>query len=421
MNAARIRLLGPICLLSLVGAWGAGSPAQAQLPETVSVDDAVSAALTESLVIKAALSGRDVEQAELRAARAPTPMELLAVPAGTFNDSPIIVTQQLDLLGKRRTASRVSQAQLRAAGHHVEATRLDVARDTRLAYTGLQEALDLLELMQRSHELREALRRLAEGRFELGDVARVDVDRLEIERDRAREDVTRAQAEADVRRARLNSLMGRDPNSLTLPSETLSLGSRPTWDSDALAAAALRSRPDLKTARALLGAREASLRAARASRLPDFEVQLRTGTRVGSPAGTQIGLGLTMPVVDWGQRSGATRAARASIAEKEAQVAELERVVRLELVTACRSLVADYDVAVAYSESIATRAETVAELLQLSYERGGSTLLEVIDAERTLTATQVARARATAAYRESLTYLTWAAGGALPESTTEPQ
>jgi len=72
-------------------------------------------------------------------------------------------------------------------------------------------------------------------------------------------------------------------------------------------------------------------------------------------------------------------------------------------------------VADAYSTTIAARAQSLAELLQLSYERGGSTLLEVIDAERTLTETQLEHVRATAQYHRSLAELTLAVGGALPQ------
>ena len=407
-----------VCWLLVLGVGVIGAQGSAQPPDAVSVEDAVAAALESSPVVQAALHGQDIESGDVRATRAQDPMELLAVPAGTFNDSPVIVTQKLDLLGKRRTAARVFEAQLRAAGHHIEATRLQVARETRLAYVGLQEAIELHGLMEQSYELREVLCRLAERRYELGDVPRIDVDRLEIERDRAREEVTRAEAEVDVRRAHLNSLMGRDVDAQTMPADALSLGPRPEWEPTELAASALGARPDLKTAQAVLSARQASLRATRSSRLPDFEVQFRTGTRVGSPAGTEIGLGLSVPLVDWGQRSGATRAAKAGIAQQKAHVAELERLVALELATACRNLVADYDIAVAYSENIAARAEAVAELLQASYERGGSTLLEAIDAEHTLTATQVARTEAIAAYREALADLTWAAGGSLPAAPT---
>ncbi|MBM3473396.1 MAG: TolC family protein [Armatimonadetes bacterium] len=409
--ARRLPLL--VCFAVVVGlrppAWG-----QPEAVARLTMDEAVALAVEHSPAVAAASGARDAKAGELRTAGSLPPLELLVVPAGTFNDSPIIASQRLDLLGKRGRAARVAREEVAVATLEIETVRTHATHEARLAYIALQEAIAEHELAQQSLELREALRRLAEQRFELGDVARVHVDRAEIERDRAREEVTKLSAEVDVRRAALNSLLGRDPGETATLPVVLALGPELTYEIDALRTQALDRRPDVLAARAGIRAGEAGIRLARGARLPDFEVQFRAGDRVGS-SGTQIGLGVSLPLIDWGQASGATRAARANADQRRAELAELERVAVLEVVSALRTLQADRQVADAYSTTIATRAQSLAELLQLSYERGGSTLLEVIDAERTLTETQLEHVRATAQYHRSLAELTLAVGGALPQ------
>ena len=172
--------------------------------------------------------------------------------------------------------------------------------------------------------------------------------------------------------------------------------------------------PDLAALRAGAAAGRAAVAVARRERRPDLAVQYRTGKREGS-SGTQIGLGLSMPLVDWGQISGSVKAARATVASQEQTLAQAELDAGLEVEEAYRQALSTREIAESYSERIGARAERLAEVFQMSYERGGSTLLEVIDAEETLTETQMSRVQATADHRSSLVELLHAVGGLLPE------
>ncbi|HJN14645.1 MAG TPA: TolC family protein, partial [Armatimonadota bacterium] len=353
--------------------------------------------MERSPLLKAASSEIDARRGERRSAGAIDPLELEAVPAGTFNDAPIIVTQTLDVLGQRSARSDVAQAQVVAQSAELDAATLSLRRAVSLAYIGLQAAIAGEMHARQSLEIRDSVYQIAGQRYDLGDVPEVHVWRTEIARDRAQNEVTSAATATSIAGARLATAIGR-PDASLRPNEGLSLGEWPGYDLAELRDLAIESRPDLAALRAGAAAGRAAVAVARRERRPDLAVQYRTGKREGS-SGTQIGLGLSMPLVDWGQISGSVKAARATVASQEQTLAQAELDAGLEVEEAYRQALSTREIAESYSERIGARAERLAEVFQMSYERGGSTLLEVIDAEETLTETQMSRVQATADHR----------------------
>lgn len=339
--------------------------------------------------------------------------ELLLVPLGTLNDNPVILSQEFDLLGKRRSRRQAASAEVRAAMADLRAVESLVVQEVTTAYVDLLEAAQVRALTEESVAQAQTLHRLSRQRFDLGDVPQVHVTRTEIEAARLEQELVEAAADVRSRQAALNAAIGRDPGTPVTP--VTEWQERPlTTSLDTQKQHALAQRPELEGAAQRVQARQRDASAIRARRLPDLIFQARAGSRIGGTESTQVGLGLSLPLLDLGSIRGQVSAAQAQAREQEALLAQTRNEIALQVETAHQRVESARAVAGAYRERITPQAEGLLRALQQGYEQGGTTLPEVLDAQRTLTATRIEQARAVARYRRALSDLEWAVGGKLP-------
>jgi outer membrane protein TolC len=89
---------------------------------------------------------------------------------------------------------------------------------------------------------------------------------------------------------------------------------------------------------------------------------------------------LTVPIYDSGQRQGLKVQRQASVDESRASYARAETQARSEVRTA-REAIASAERALASARGAADQARQVVEITNISFRAGGSTNIEVIDAE----------------------------------------
>ena len=130
------------------------------------------------------------------------------------------------------------------------------------------------------------------------------------------------------------------------------------------------------------------------------------------------GLSVSVPLFD--QNSGEIDRATADRLAAEREFAWIERVVVAEVIGA-------YEVARRLSARVAdlqrtflSRAEESSRITAAAYQEGGATLLQVLDASRTLAAARLSYSRAVFAQRESLFELKIAAGYDPTAPITDP-
>ncbi len=384
-------------------------------PAGLSLRDAIDYSLKHNPRLSVARHRVAAHQGQVLSAKAPSALALQAVPFGTFNDNPLVLSQTLEVVGKRDLRARSARSELSAAEFDLQTTTLAVTHDVTIAYVALQEAIARRASVEHSAQLMETLRTLTQQRFELGDAPKVHVTRVEIELDRARQTLTEATVLVAVKATALNAQLGREATTPVEPAEALTLEAGSPPDLASPRTAALESRPDLRAARALAAARQSDVKLTQRSALPDFVVQARFGDRLGG-AGTQVGFGVSLPLFAWGGIRGQTKTARANAAVQAALVDRAQLEAGAEIAIAARRLIAARAVAESYTQRIVPNAESLARTLRLSYAQGGTTFIEVIDAQRTLAATQIEKTRALADYHTALAELNRALGRQLPRS-----
>jgi cobalt-zinc-cadmium efflux system outer membrane protein len=222
--------------------------------------------------------------------------------------------------------------------------------------------------------------RTVKKRIEMGEVRPVEATRVEIELEKITAELEAARISLSSRQAQL-ALQLRVPADKTFVA-VADLDALPlTLDRDTALGRARTTHPVLALARARTRSLEAEVSIERMARVPSFSITGFTAYELDRRA-YGVGLAVDLPVWNW--NSSRIAQANAKLAagrmQAEATALELESAV-IEAQAACRASVAT---ATRLGNDVLPRSETAASTTEKTYHLGEASLLEVIDARRTL-------------------------------------
>jgi cobalt-zinc-cadmium efflux system outer membrane protein len=363
------------CLLAHAGLAG-----PAPCAEGLTLDAALARARGRAPIVLAA--ARRLEEARGRAQTLPALRDNPEIEAavgrredGRPHDLVLGVSQTLELgggRGARRALAGASVARETAA--LAEAERA-AARHVASAFLRALQAEERIRVAESAEAFAADLRRVAQRRHDLGEVAALDVNAAVAALGRARAELKAAQAERASARGDLRVL-------LDLPAdEPLGLSGRlyePRQDDvDALVAAA-KARADVRVLEAELAEAEAEVRAGRAAAWPELTPALRYERDEGDRV-LWGGLTVRLPIFDRGQERRAAGRVRADRIRQE--LAALQRAVE----TRVRTAHAAHALRAAAAEEMQATLAAVDDSEQLarrSYEEGQIGLAELLIVRR---------------------------------------
>ncbi len=306
-------------------------------------------------------------------------------------DTVVQAGQLVEVGGKRSARKRSAAASLDAADARLEDTRRTLRADVVRAYVSAALAEESARIGRESAGYLQDEARIAEVRWKAGDISQSDLEQIEIAATRLELDAKSAEAEALAQRISLEFLLGaaRPAGTVVLADSLDSLASRQGPPPPAPGG----ERPDLAAARADLRRAENDLRLQRALRVPDPTVLLQFEHEPPDRPNT-VGLGLSFPLPLWNRNGGAVAAAEAG---REAA----ERNVKRALAQAASEIAASraaYDEAAArwrrYRDELQPRSEEIRRSVSLAYEKGGASLLDLLQAQRNDNEVRLATAQA---------------------------
>ncbi len=392
------------------------------LPGTVrlSLADALSLFLKQNLDLLIARYGIDYSKGQQITAKLfPNPLLLVGTQASWTQGNTLTksgevqtqVQQLFEVAGKRgyRIESAGFGAQSSEAGFE------DVIRQ--LSFT-LKDAYYRVQLAQRrlvlAEENRDRFARIMEIntiRFKKGYIAEIDLIRIRLQVVAFQAQVIESLQEAESARADMRQLLRLSPVSrLELTTELDYRRVDP--DIDKLRSVAMEARPDLRGKRAAYSQRAADLKLARAYRYPD--VTIGAGYSVQGPQGPdnqQMGLlnfGVPLPLFNRNQGG----VVQAEVAAQSAQ-ADLDKTVNQvenQVDVAYQNLLQSRRLVEAYLAGVLEDARSTFTIVERAYERGGATILDLLDAARTSRTIQQNYIEALFAYQHNLFQLESAVG-----------
>ena len=351
-------------------------------------EQALRYALTHSPVLSAAQERINAAQGSLQSARALPPMD---VAIGPFfgGDAGVVpfATQRLEINGRRSARTGVARRDLTATQRDADSTHLDVIRDVNRAYYDLAQSQQVLLLTTEIVGIALRIQVSVKLQVGKGQLPEVDLIKAETELARTEGDVARAQADVTIRGILLSSIMGRDTNSSLTASDPITFAPI-TSDQATLLTLALQQRSEVAAGMARVLSAKENIRLQRTDLRPDVSVSVLQNTSVHSPdfltpRSSGVGVSLIFPFGDTGQIRGRVRQMEAQAREQEKILDQVRLAVKRDVASAYTLVKMTEYLVKHYEEEILPKALVVLQKVQSGYERGGTTILEYLEAQRT--------------------------------------
>lgn len=293
------------------------------------------------------------------------------------SDDDLVLAQPIDIFGRTSAARASGSAIVMQAEAEFRAVSVEVQSQVVDAYI---DASASAELARTAASVQEGLERLYEAtrlRVEGGVAPGVQLTRVGLELEQAKLRSDRRQAELQANRQRLATLIGKD---YTL----VSVQAVPELHiSESEEAVLLSQRPDLLLLTADLRIAEADARIARLEGLPEFELQARRTPWQERDQRYGIRLQLSLPIFDYGRVRSETKAAQTKAEAARKALADASKLASGELAAARIEMNAAKQQVGRY-EALVSTAKDLVERLRPALTEQATTLIEVIDATRTL-------------------------------------
>lgn len=326
---------------------------------------------------------------------------------------------ELDLFGRLRARRLAAEADYGAADAALAATRLAIASELTARYATVR----MLEQRQRVALARVSdlgqTAKLVRLLNERGVVARRDLDSIEAELALARSRLTVIETGIEEQLGRINVLVAKADNTVRA---TLAQGGpipfMTPFSLDYAPVDLLRRRPDIVVAEQNLRAADARLTAARADRFPRISLGGLLGLVAGAPgalltsgaSNLRGGLGVEQVLFDGGRTGSAVDAARADRSGADAQYRKAVLVGLAEVETAWYALTRARE-RMAHLNQAETRMIAARTAAEAAYNKGATSLIDLLTADRQLLDVREARIEADYTAADATIALFRAVGG----------
>jgi multidrug efflux system outer membrane protein len=324
---------------------------------------------------------------------------------------------EIDLWGRLRRASEAARAELLASEEARRTVVMTLVSDVATAYLRLRQ-LDLeLETTRRNVASRRGSLQLARDRFEAGLASALDVRQAEAELASTAAQVPDLERQVVQTENQLSTLLGRNPGAIQRGRPLAGQLAVPDVPAG-LPSTLLERRPDIRQAEAALVAANARIGVARAAFFPQISLTGFFGVEsaalsdlfTGPSRIWQFGPTVTMPIFNAGRN-------RANLAEAESRQREVliryEQAIQQAFREVEDALVAHRKAREALAEQgAAVRASREAlSIAESRYTSGLTSYLDVLNAQRTLLAAEVAESRTLLSQLVAVVQLYRALGG----------
>ena len=335
----------------------------AERPEikgSFSVTQAVQTGLRENLMVRAAQADVRAAAAETRVARSQTrpqvsantylsfgdfnnilytagnvmPQNYLNVPSQGFADQNLTLMVPIYTSGRLENSVKAASQRERAVASDAGGVQAETALRIKDAYYRALLAMETVKTAQTRVDASAEMVKTTQALFTAGKGLEASVRRVEAEQADARRVLTTARNTQAKALLDLKAAMGIRLDSDISLSDALTF-TPPTGDLAAQLADAAKTRPELQAVRVRATAAETQMRSIRGSQGPQVYGMAMADGFTSHPQGTRegytVGVVLSLPLLDGGQRRAETSQARARQERADAEVSDMELRVSVEV------------------------------------------------------------------------------------------
>ncbi len=294
------------------------------------------------------------------------------------------VQQLFEMAGKRGYRIESADFGAQSAEANFEDAIRQLSFTVRDTYFRVQLAQRRLALAQENRDRFTRILEVNSIRFKKGFIAEVDLIRIRLQVVDFQSQVILAIQDAEVARAELRVLLRL--SAMTQLELTTDLEfHRVDPDIGVLRRVAMESRPDIRLKRLSQSQRMADLKLAKAYRYPD--VTAIAGYQIQGAQGPdnqqQVGLGFSLPVPLFNRNQGGIAQAEVGVMVAQAELQKTMIQVENQVDLAYVNLLQTRRLVETYLGGVLDDARSTLTIVERAYERGGATILDLLDAART--------------------------------------
>jgi cobalt-zinc-cadmium efflux system outer membrane protein len=380
----------------------AAGPGPASPPaQILSLAQAKEIAFEKNWDLLAAKSGIDAATAQLIVAKEfPNPLASISTAyIGSYKGATVLgngvwersydtifaVNQLIEIAGKRHDRQMAARAGIKGAKARFYDAKRTLDQGVAKAYIAALLAENNVQILNESSHLLRHEADIADSRFKAGDIS--DSDKKQIEINAEQYDLQAKSAEASAVQARIavEILMGvaqAKGNWVSAGSLEDLLQAPPPVAQPSTPEAA---RPDVLAAEADLKGAKANLQLQKAIRIPDPTIQLEYQHQPpsGGPPQDTLGVGVSFPLPLWNLNGGSIKAAQASVDQFAMAAGKVRTQMEADISNAESEFGEAHARWLSYRDKTAPKSIKVRDSVAFAYEKGGASLVDLLDAERT--------------------------------------
>ena len=324
------------------------------------------------------------------------------------------VQQLFEVAGKRGYRMESADFGTQSAEAGFEDTVRQLNFSLKDSYYRVQLAQRRLALAEENRDRFARILEVNTIRFKKGYIAEVELIRIRLQVVDFQSQVIASMQEAQSARADLRQLLQLRAGTRLELTTNLEFH-RVDPEINNLRSVALDLRPDLRGKRATLSQREADLKLARAYRYPD--VTIGAGYSIQGPHGAdnqQMGiLNFGVPLPLFNRNQGGVVQAEVAVQSAQADLDKTVNQIENQVEVAYRNFLQSRRLVEAYVGGVLEDARSALTVAEHAYQRGGATILDLLDAARTSRTIQQNYIEALFAYQRDLLQLESAVGQAI--------
>jgi cobalt-zinc-cadmium efflux system outer membrane protein len=313
-------------------------------------------------------------------------------------DTIFAVNQLIEIAGKRHDRQTSAREQILGAKARFYDAKRTLDQGVTKAYIAALLAQSNAVILAESSGYLAREAQIAEARFNAGDISDSDKKQIEINSEQFALQAQSAKAAAAQARVQVEVLMGSPlAHGDWTPADSLAVlaqAEKPAFPTETNGL-----RPDVLAAESDVRKSTADLQLQRSLRIPDPTFLLEyehNPSPPGPPKPDTFGIGVSFPLPIWNHNGGNIKSAEATRDQFEAALGK----VRSQAVADIANAQIAYDEAQArmrrYFGQIGPKASQVRQSVSYAYEKGGASLVDLLDAQRTDNDVRLATAQAMA-------------------------
>lgn len=343
-----------------------------------------------------------------------------------YNDAQnmFMLSQTFPGFGKRGLRTEIARTDVTEAKAALENTRLNVRVQVRRAFYDLLRAQDELRIHDEHVAIARQAVEAARIKYTVGNVPQQDILKAQVALTRLAEHLIHFEQDADIARARLNTLLGRDPVTPVNVRGEYAVPQQLPEILD-LEKTALASRPDLAQAQATLEKSRQEQTLAGKAYSPDFTA---AAGYMLMPTGSDhrnnymIEGSINLPWLNRRKHDSEIAEAKAKSSEQDAELEAMRDAAFGQIQEALVQVKAAKQLADVYHDALQPQSEATLRSTVIAYENDRTDFLNLLDSQTTVVDIDLAYFQALADFETRFADLELAVGTPLPrngqESTT---